>query len=62
MSRVPRLENPALEESKSNLIVSSVNDLDGLGLALLRVGFIDLCLGLEPSIHTERKSGLLGFA
>lgn len=38
-----------------------MNDLDGLGLALQEVGFIDLCLGIKPSIHTAQNS-LMGFA
>lgn len=38
-----------------------MNDLDGLGLALQEVGFIDLCLGIKPSIHTAQNS-LTGFA
>lgn len=38
-----------------------MNDLDRLDLALQKVGFIDLRLGIKPSIHTAQNS-LTGFA
>lgn len=40
--------------------VSQASDGEGWGLALRRVGFIDLCLGLKPSRHVERKGSLWG--
>ena len=39
-----------------------MNDLDGLGLTLHRVGFIDLHPGIKSLIYPERKCSLMGFA